>query len=160
MTATTIYCIIVRLYIIAIAADWRRLFDTTLNAHCRRPTTTPTTANLDNRRATLLCAALYSRPMATATNRNSGMAVKINITCRVGGTATLQMHKLYRTALELQSKPTDLARETSNCTTGSFVCWRGCKHEVTSCKRRNEHANKLGGGGGNNTLLAGYRRVM
>ena len=49
MTATTIYCIIVRLYIIAIAADRRRLFDTTLNADCRRPTTTPTTVNLENR---------------------------------------------------------------------------------------------------------------
>ena len=29
----------------------------------------------DNSRATLLCAA-YSRPMPTATNRNSGVAVK------------------------------------------------------------------------------------
>ena len=28
--------------------------------------------------------------MSTATNRNSGVAVKINITCRVGGTTTLQ----------------------------------------------------------------------
>ena len=62
MTATTIDYIIVRL-----VASERRLRRQATTTGRRRPTTTAA--------AILLCAALYSRPMATATNRNSGVAV-------------------------------------------------------------------------------------
>ena len=83
MTATTIYCIIVRLYIIAIAADSQHRLTTTI-AYILTPT------QLADRLQKTDCAtiiarqqprdtavlSIYSRPMATATNRNSGVAVK------------------------------------------------------------------------------------